>query len=260
MLSELFMGRVYKALNHKGYRSEDFSIIHYDASSKDVKQSVVLTIKYRYKEEFFISSRVLNSTFEYIKISPGRIMQFDVKSQVGAQEFLNTISDWIETLDNYFSNDPISRNLLKTQEKIDQLERRLNETLGDLEDEFRDDEIHLLKEQLNNIEKELTEKLNQQIQDQEVLQTKVEELHRDLQILRNQVGPLNKKNWLLSYYTKAYLWNQDNPSFLPKSLLHIGHKFLPENIQNTISTEFIDSAVDSLLPQPDEEKSKTKQK
>lgn len=272
MLSEIFMSKIYKVLNYKGYRPEDF-LIETEKISRSSRgfqpgfsdpklftNAVSLNIQYRYKKTFFINCEVFKSGFEKVNIKPGRIMRTDSKENLSEQGFLDTISDWMKTLDEYFSNDPISRNVLKTQEKINELEKRFDEVLGDLDEDFKNDEINLLKEQLTNIEKELTEKLNQQIQDKEILQSKIEELHQDLQILKNQVGPLNKKNWLLSYYTKVYLWNQNNPSLLPKSLLHIGHKFLPENLQDVISTEIIDSTVDSLLPESTVEKSKVENK
>lgn len=274
MLSELFLSKVYKVLNYKSYRTADFSIEmsneskyrgfnpepHTSSGSKKYTGGVSLRIEYRYKKEFFVLCKVFDSNFETVNIKPGRIMRIDSKKNITVQEFLDTLSDWLKTLDDYFSSDPISRNILKTQEKIDKLEKRFDEALGDLNEEFQNDEISSLKEQLTSIEKELTERLNQQIEDKEILQSKIEELHQDLQILKNQVGPLNKKNWLLSYYTKVYLWNQNNPSLLPKSLLHIGHKFLPENLQDVISTEIIDSTVDSFLPESTEEKSKVENK
>lgn len=261
MLSELFMHRVYDSLNSKTFRSSDFSISQARSNDSAKTGNITLTIKYRYKKEFHIVAILNRSQCDNVAISPGQIMKIDIKNNLAIQDFLtSTIPTWLSTLTRYFDNDPYTRRAIKNEQRIDELEKKIDEALGDLDQDFLEDEITLLKERLNNMEKELTEKLNQQIQDQETLNVKIKEIHQDVQTLKNQAGPLDKKNWLLSFYTKLYLWNESNPSLLPKSLLHVGYKFLPESVQNVIPSEIIDSTVDSLLPESPVEKDTVKHK
>lgn len=248
MLSEIFIQEIYSLLDDQDFRSSDFSV-SYDPSEN--QSFITLTIQYRYKKEFFIRARIARSRFDNVRISPGEVMATEVRSGLGKGEFTRIIPGWLESINEYFSNSSVARQVSKNQQKIDELEERLNEAIGDLDldEDFRDDEINILKERLDTMEKELTEKLNQEIQDKQVLTAKLEELHTDVENLKRQVGPLNKKNWLLSYYTKLYLWNQSNPSLLPKSLLHLGYKFLPESVQNVLPSDIIDSTVDAFLPE-----------
>ncbi|WP_416435214.1 hypothetical protein [Priestia megaterium] len=248
MLSEVFIQEIYDLLNDYEFRSSDFSVV---CDQSDNQSFVVLTIQYRYKKEFFIKARIIRSKFDNVRISPGEVMAIEVKTGLTKAEFTRVIPSWLGSMNEYFSNASVARKVFKNQQRIDELEEKLNEAIGDLDldEEFRDDEINILKERLDKMEKELTEKLNQEIQDKQVLTEKLNELHTDVENLKRQVGPLNKKNWLLSYYTKLYLWNQSNPSLLPKSLLHLGYKFLPESVQNVLPSDIIDSTVDAFLPE-----------
>lgn len=250
MYSQLFINQLYSALNStSNLNPEDFSINQYE----DEYFTKTIKISYRYNQAFYFILKTYKSDPDKFdcEVSPGGTFETEDKG-IEKSNLYKEIRSWNESIYNTLKNSLEFRKIEENEKKINELEGKLQEAIGDVNEEFNQSEISELRSMLDEMRDELSSRLEEEEKRSEEIQLTYNQLFNEFEKLKAQVGMLDKKNWLLSFYTKTYLWSQDNPNLITRSLLEIGYKFLPEPVQQSISSETMVSTLETLLPKQKE--------
>ncbi|KMK93735.1 hypothetical protein [Rossellomorea marisflavi] len=245
MINAIFLNSIYNHLSKSGFFDKsDFSVIQDDSKTYGVE----LTIRYRYNTDFIFTIDFYRGAKNHdCKIRPGEIFDIDEFS-VDMGGVLKHIEKWTERIESLLYQAPTFRHVLSLQEQVNDLDNELRKVVKDIDDDFNSHELRELAKKLDEVEAELTNKLQEQHQETETLQADMRRLQKDFEILKNQASVLDKRNWLLSFYTKAYLWGQNNPKLITKTLMEVGYTFLPESAKEHFP---IDTAT-ALISPPEE--------
>lgn len=159
-------------------------------------------------------------------MSPGKISEVERINFEGKQTLLATISEWLYSLWAELTLKPELRRVNQLEEEIQKI-KKMSESIS--EDYFSPEEIITLDQRLSKLEKEFSEKLEAEIDDKNKLEKRVNELHSELQKLRNQSALLNKKNWFVSFASKVMTWlsKEENRKML-KDAKELIDGFIPD--------------------------------
>lgn len=235
LLNHIFLNKVRKRLENNGFSMEDFTI------EQDVSISVenedeeinVLVINYNYNDKYYFTSELnmterkkqslfgSNEEFDLgpdisIRYSPGSIRNTHIVPKVSLENFFDVIEEWIGHLSEEINSTPLGRQVSAHQEKLDEIEKIIEEKFDndDTDIYFSKQEGKELKEKLDQLEKLLQESLQNQFNAEEELKGQQEKLNKEIQMLKVQVGFLNKKKWFLSLSTKFLNWSSRDPDMI----------------------------------------------
>lgn len=168
--------------------------------------------------------------FGYMK--PGNFAVEEKVNFEGTNAIWKYINSWLGNLWKEITIQPELRRVNDIENEL----KKINEKFDNIsEDNFSKDEISKIIEKLDNLEQQFKEKLEEEIQDKEILKKTLTELHIEIEKLKEQSKILNKKNWFKSFGGKIFTWvsKEDNRKFLKDSAEFI-KPLLPESIDNII--------------------------
>ncbi|WP_347320079.1 hypothetical protein [Rossellomorea sp. RS05] len=246
MLNDLFIKKIYNKLEEsKNHYAYDFIVTQNESR---INNHIHLKIVYKYNTDLSFKTEYLPDEDEFeCTVHPGEITVKEEKS-LNLYEFFDLIGDWTERITESQNELPEFRKIIKVQDSLRELEEKLKGMSGEITEPFSDAESSELRSRLDELEKELSRGLTEQSEENKSLQKELEALRKDFAILKNQTKHLDKKNWLLSFYTRAYIWGQNNPKLITRAMLEVAHKFIPEPVREYFP---IESAQD-FLSLPDE--------
>ncbi|PWU68305.1 hypothetical protein [Gracilibacillus dipsosauri] len=230
MISNHFRQIIIQQFNDDYTREEDF-VINTDKTSKTIKILYKFIRGYKLELSFDSIAQELMS----ISFSPGSILEQQEYSQIKTlNEVRKIIREWVRNINSEIVSSPIVRQINEQQSKVKEIEGMFN----DFEDSnFNSDEIDKLKNKLDELEESLKNKINEDKDKEQENRFIIRELEKEIKTLKTQVGTLTKKNWLLSFSTKMFLFSQKHPK-LTNFLGVSAYNFLPEDIKNEIPDEF----------------------
>lgn len=237
-LSQTFLNSINERLSTFGFSSEDF-IITQGNSDNDKNDNIYIHIEYRYNNYTHLT--ILKDTLEIfvMSYSPGKYLKEENKSVKTVEEYLTSIEKWIEILRIELKSSPLGRQIVENEEKIKEIQNLIEEKFKkDNTLFFSKEEGNALKKQLDELEKLFNEKIGD-------LKKESEQLHQEVEMLKEQVSYLPKTKWGTALAIKFINWTSRNPE-AAKQIGQTGLKMLlPQEIEESIS---------SILPEPQNKK------
>ncbi|MBP3951140.1 hypothetical protein [Bacillus suaedae] len=233
MFSKAFIHSIKDRLVGRFVEAEDFSITY----RKGEDETVMLNISYTYKEDIFFRFKS-TSTLEFdITYSPGEVYETEQYSNIDeVSALLKEIKTWIGNVDKEIQSSPEMRRAEENKRHIDEITNKLSSYQD--ETEFTNSEVEELKNKLDQLEKSLIEKIQNDIEKEGDFNSEISSLKRDISKLKLQSEHLTKKNWLLLFGTKTYMWTQKHPK-LATLLGTTAYNYLPDDIKERMPTEFV---------------------
>ena len=237
--------------NHKYFSATDFRIriknqtinIKYDfepkfyfnlslpvrTSSKTLKTTkppgILGTREYEVEKE--VEVYIINA-----KICPGEMVLVENIKFEGKTQIANEIYKWLNSIWEEMQSIPINKLVEEQNKIIEEIKLKVD---GISEEYFTIEEGEDLKTKLDSLEDLLKEKIEEQSEKNENLAKKLKELEEQIDILRDTIFILNKKNWFKSSMTKMYKWisKEDNRKLL-KDGVKLLKPLLPESVNNIL--------------------------
>lgn len=238
--------KIYKDINntidkHSRFESSDFKVEPIKGQSNSY---TLLNIKYSIEPKYKISFKVPTSKTEdkngynddYYAFSgsvcPGPLAydeNFTFKGEAGIFE---KITIWLNCIWEELSSNPIVKKVEFQQQQIDEIFERF-ESIKD--EYFSENEAKDISSKLDELEKTLKEQIQQNQEDKKVFEREIENLHNDIDTLKQTIHSFKKKGWLKSFTTKVFKWTKDSEN---RTLIKDGYKvikeFLPEDIKGSL--------------------------
>lgn len=227
MITSSFRNNIFEMLKSKHTSREDYKIETADSIGKEV----IITYRYmdNFKYEVNLRSSEMRATF-----TPGDILKTENGLFKNKHDLLNSINDWVGYIDNEFDRMPEFRAINEQDQKIKEIE----EMLSGFEDEpFKSSEIEELNRRLDSLQEDLESKVNEDIERDKERDKIIKELRGEINTLKMQSYTLSKKNWLLSFSTKMYVFTQKHPKIAKLAGVAILLS-IPEGIKENIPEEF----------------------
>lgn len=213
MIRATLMKEVFDAISsHKYLKLDDFVIEEYHNKN----QEPCLLARYRYDENwkflFHIpdsKSSVSDERSEYYwfrcTMSPGRE---SIEETIRAKErigLLTEIREWVKRLHDDVVSAPIVRRFDEQSSAIEELFEKITALP---EEPLSADDAVEFREALDNVKAELTEQLQKEIADKEVLRQKITELSQDVEFLKNTLETMTKRTWGEVLLVRLNRWRQ----------------------------------------------------
>jgi gas vesicle protein len=225
---------------HPRFESSDFKV----EANKDQRSSyTVLNIKYNIESKYKITFKIPTSTTsdkesygEYYAFSgsvcPGPLAYDENFSFKGEAGIFEKITIWLNCIWEELSSNPIVKKVEFQQQQIEEI----FEKFESIKDEyFSEDEAKELRKKLDGLEETLKEQIKQNQDDKKIFDKEIENLHNDIDTLKQTIHSFKKKGWLKSFTTKVFKWTKDSEN---RTLLKDGYKvireFLPEDIKGNL--------------------------
>lgn len=240
---------------HPNFNEMDFKVEMKKSNVRGVLSTILIT--YEYKEEYFfkiivpevkvritkkdVVTSLMNIgsvdkdydvwAYEITKC-PGSFTLKEVDVVHSTDEILKQISQWLDYLWEELLSIPIVRELEFQKNEIEKIKGRL-ENIQDLP--FTKDEAENLKSRLDNLEAKFAEKFTQNELSEEDLQSKITELHNEIEGLKSTIFSLNKKGWFKSFISKTFTWlsKEENRKML-KDGTELIRPMLPDEIKGVL--------------------------
>ncbi len=239
-----------EALNrHKYFSSSDFEI---------QTKGQTITIKYEYDPKFYfkitlparVSTKTVKSNhknllslqessqdkeIEYYevtgKVCPGgMVLEEDIRFE--GKEIESQIEIWLSNMWQEIKSIPLNKIIEEQNTVLEQIKSRVNEIS---EDYFTKEESEELQSKLDALEEKLKVKIQEQASGNENINQRLKDLEYQIDVLRETVDVLNKRNWFKSSMTKMYKWISKSEN---RKLLKDGSKLLkpllPDSIKDII--------------------------
>ena len=167
------------------------------------------------------------------KICPGELAFIEEIEEKGKNGIALLIDRWLYNLWDELLTSPVNREFSKQKQEIEELKRKYE---NPSEEYFSSEEVISMKARLEKLEKDFSEKIRQEIHDQKEVDQKIQDFHKEIEVLKATVSALNKKGWSKSFATKIFTWfsKPENQKLL-KAGKDLITSMLPET--NEIKTE-----------------------
>jgi hypothetical protein len=241
MIRNKFLASITKQLNEFPFSQNDFDI---NMSESYNGNSIHIKITYRYIEKFNFSFTLPKNSNPEINADrcPGAIVENESIILKGKDSLLSSISNWLFAINEEMTYMPFVREFEEAKAKFSVMEEKFNEIPNQY---FSKEEGELLKQKLENLEKDFEQKLREEIVSKETLENEIFIMKQDLEQLKSQVDSLNKRGWFKSFGTKIYGWGTKYPK-TTAFLAAAGIQLLPEELQEFIPKEEL---INAILPE-----------
>lgn len=193
--------------------SEKSQLSKQETTSNFVGQSTTKTIQY----------------FEYQiegKMCPGQLSYTEAFKYEGVDGIAKAIGAWLTNLWEDITITPENRIFISQKEEIEKIKEKVN---GLPDEYFSAEEGNELKNRLEKLESQLSEKLSIDNPDKVEADKQIEKLHQEIEILKQTIYSLKKSGWFKSFVTKTMTWLADpSNQKLLKSGKELITKMLPE--------------------------------
>lgn len=210
-----------------------------------VETGVNFDIEYFYNSKFYFKLELLLKEVEVEKegmfgkindktkqytyncsMSPGIL--FDELDDVAYSEndFWKIFQDWTIRLWEDIQATSLFNKIERINREFEQYKEKLD---NDSEDYFTYDEAQIIIDRLSEIEK----KLQEHIENDEEENSEINKMESDIDLLKDEVYSMSKKNWFKKYYVRFSKWilNPSNQKLLIDSATNIKKLISKDNIE-----------------------------
>ena len=196
------------------------------------------SVKTLTKKNSFLPNRNVETDYEVevyninAVLCPGEMSLKETQHFEGKKELLKRIRSWQDNLWEELISIPVQKEMEKQEIIINELKQKVK----DLPDTFfTEEEGEDIKKKLQDLEDSLTERIEKEIKDKNELEKSINELHLEIESLKETVYSLNKQNWFKSAIAKTYNWLSKDKN---RKLLIEGTKLLkpmlPDGIKDIV--------------------------
>lgn len=223
-ISEKFSAEIRELLSGHGFSSEDFLFLFKNEMIGPLK----IEIMFKYNQEYYLNAEMVDSgKYFNITYSPGEVMSPETEKNLSKERYLEAISDWISNLREELKSTTIGRIVYENEVKLQNLEAFVKEKFTENgETFFSQEEGYKLKEKLDEFEKMFQEQIENQ-------NTEDKKIHEEVQLLKEQIEYLSKRNWTTSIGVKILNWGSRNPHVARKVGRVALTAILPEEVKSS---------------------------
>ena len=168
-----------------------------------------IEIKYRYDTTLFFKFGIptkRNGDDEYIfsvSVRPGHESIEESLSTRSRQELTTELREWLGRIYEDMVSAPIVRQFQEHARTIDQLKERLDTIPDEL---ISQADIETYKEDLEKLKAEIFARLEKEFDNTEQLRTKVDDLTRDIDLLKATLNSMTKRKWGELLFSRLDKW------------------------------------------------------
>jgi hypothetical protein len=236
-LRDRTLNQIAAALEETGYfKRGDFILTTNDASHQ-----TDVSIEYRYNPKFSFHAGIGKEkatgfgigtgAFPIgLRYSPGELNDTETGAVQNLDGLTAAVSQWTARIKGETSATPEMRAVEEQQRLIAELTSELSQVPDEY---FSQDEAKEMRLRLEKFEQTLAKNLIENTQDKAELAAKIKALTSDVEMLRENISYLTKKNWASALCTRAFGWLKDpaNQKLL-KSGAEVVHNLLEGGHQN----------------------------
>ena len=239
LLSRRFESEIRDRLSSNGFSLEDFTITSSNTSDN------VINVNISYNFEDFYFNAVIEAEYTspiQVVYTPGKIMNTSTEIDLDIDDYLNKLSEWVSYLREDIRNSLLGRETSKNAQQIRELEERIRTQFQENEDVYyTKKEASELMDKLSSLESLFKEKISEEEENKEKLNTELEKLHEEIELLKEQVEYLAKPKWIKSLGIKFVNWSSRNPEAAKQVGRIALQTVLPESIENALPPELLQS-------------------
>ena len=200
MIRSTLIKAIHDVLKSHSYLSlEDFTIQEY----ANKKAQPCLMITYRYDTHPFfkfhiptMKTKLKDSSFEHYyfncTMNPGQESAEETIDAEERQGLLEAVSSWRNRIYEDLLSAPILRQLEAQASALSDLQERLKNVP---DEPLSESDIIAFQENLNTIKEEFTQQLKQINADKDDLKMRIDELSKDIELLKNTLPSMTKRQW-----------------------------------------------------------------
>ena len=238
-LTSTFSQEIEGKLNTQYFLSEDFNI-----KTQNYSNYVLLTITYIYIQEYEFTGYVYKDEEKFsIKFSPGTITLTVVRNDLSKHLFMHSIGEWLNNIYTEMAKTPIARQVNDQAEMLKSFQEKIHSMGVEGEDYFTKEEGEELRQKLGELEELLKNSVIEKAENNSLKENELRKLKSEIEVLKNHLEVLNRKNWFLSFSARLFNWFRRNPE-LARKLAGFSREMLPQEAKDIVSQE----ALDQLLP------------
>jgi hypothetical protein len=222
---------------NKSFDPYDFDILSDDTENEDY---TYLNIYYKYEHSYYFKASFLqenpNIDIE-VEVNPGDFLQKEEYRVTGTDKVLYYLTCWLDNLMDELLAIPLKRQMELHAELTGNLEKRLNQMIDDVPNEYiSKEEGDMFRAALDKIESRFEQHIMENLSDEKELRVKIDTLKSEINTLKETLYSLTKHSWLRSLITRVANWTIDpfNQKLL-KSGFAIIKPFLPEAAESVIT-------------------------
>jgi hypothetical protein len=205
MVRTAFLGRINKELNDHHF----FSGTDFDIDVDNVLSEITITYRFdeRYKFHIDLSPGTGSANAKITaREAPGEVGDEDHIGYRDSEELLTALTQWMDRLHEELKAIPVYR-------AIEDQRRQLAEFFtqyGNVQDEyFTRDEADEVNLRLSNLEAQLIQTIKASALSEVQAQRKIEQLEKEMAVLREKVDVLKKPAFVTSLFTNIWEWSKD---------------------------------------------------
>jgi polyhydroxyalkanoate synthesis regulator phasin len=239
----MIRGKLYKDLTttlegHSRFEDSDFKIIPKKVNNSST--SIVLTIEYSYDPKYRITFNIPNSessdkdswsTYYLFSgtVCPGPLAYEEKFQFKGEEKIHHKINVWMDNIWEEISANPLLRQMEEQQAQIEEIYSQFDDVKDDY---FSKSESQELKKRLDDLEEKLKEQIKENTENKEEFDKKVQQLHTDIDTLKQTISSFKKKGWLKNFTGKVFKWTKDSEN---RKMIEDGYtlikEFLPDEFK-----------------------------
>ena len=193
-----------KALARARFLPDDFTV----AAETMKDGSSVLTVRCRFEADYYLTATIPATQGAEIRgqVSPGAISQVEAYKVSYWQYLMDQVQQWVDRVREELSATPVAREFAAHARELEELIAK-HAAIGD--GYFTKEEAEQLRSRLDEIEAQLRQHLEQHSTDPKATEVKVNAIHQDVEVLKDGVGTLKKKNWATAATVRIANWLRD---------------------------------------------------
>lgn len=224
-----------QALETAVFSSNDFEFLeneNYDEAS--------ISITYRYGREYWMNITIGSSSPIHIEQSPGSLLDresYTIKESWGV---VTSIKTWLNLVEADMNLSPTTRLMQEKQKNFEESLKRIELSVEKIDKDalFTSSESKELASRLTKLEESFKEKLEEEYQDKNKLNQEINNLSKEIELLKNQLASFTKGNWVKAFSTKIINWSHKNPNTV-KALGGVALEMLPPDIKEHFPVEIL---------------------
>ena len=191
--------------SHSYLSQEDFILQEFESQAG----SPAIRIQCRYDTTLFFrfgipTKRTDNDEYIFhVSVRPGHESIEESLSTRSRHELISELREWLGRLYEDMVSLPIVRQFKEHARAIDQLQERL-EKMPD--EPISQADIETYREDLEKLKTEIFERLEEEFDDTQQLKAKVDDLTRDIDLLKATLNSLTKRKWGELLFSRLHKW------------------------------------------------------
>lgn len=224
-----------QALETGVFSSDDFEFLE-----NENYDEAVISITYRYSSEYWMNITIGSSSSIQIEQSPGSILDresYTIKESWGV---VSSIKNWLILAEADMNLSPTTRLMQEKQKNFEESLKRIELSVEKIDKDalFTSSESKELASRLTKLEESFKEKLEEEYQDKNKLSQEINNLSKEIELLKNQLASFTKGNWVKAFATKIISWSRKNPNTV-KAIGGAALEMLPPDIKEHFPVEIL---------------------